>query len=110
MGAPIAAIGWDNLSSTRVYYRSYSNEVIELNRGNTGWVANTRHITGSTAISMITAAVNASPANLRVFFQNNSTQLQEIEWIGNVWKMGPIVPTGSQTGHGENANGFKAQL
>ncbi|KAF8243589.1 fungal fucose-specific lectin [Wilcoxina mikolae CBS 423.85] len=92
--SPLSTVGWDDLSQMRVYYRSYSNEVVEVVRlGGNGWIPNTNRLTPCIPESMIAASMPPGVNNPAIYYQKDGSELQEFLWNGRIWSMGAVIPT-----------------
>jgi len=90
MNTPIAAVSWPNSTMDRVYYRSLSEEIVEVK-----WHAYPVRMTKCTGGSNIAATVTEE--SVVVFHQRNLQQLQQVRNLGESgeWLLGHVVPTGS---------------
>ncbi|KAF8246102.1 fucose-specific lectin [Wilcoxina mikolae CBS 423.85] len=90
---PLSAVYWPSNNDVRVYYRSYSNEVIEIVYTENKWRARPNRLTACIGNSQISSALRDV---IEVFYQQNSSALQEYGTFGGSWKMGSVVPTGTK--------------
>jgi len=88
---PLAAVYWRDNGDMRVYYRSYSNEVVEIMYTENMWRARPTQLTACIGNSQISAVLRDS---IEVFYQQNPNALQEYRTVGSSWEMGNGVPTG----------------
>ncbi|KAF8533505.1 fucose-specific lectin [Trichophaea hybrida] len=90
---PLSAVYWPSNKDVRLYYRSYSNEVIEIVYTENKWCARPNRLTACIGNSQISSALRDV---IEVFYQQNSSALQEYGTFGGSWKMGSVVPTGTK--------------
>jgi hypothetical protein len=88
---PLAAVYWRDNGDVRVYYRSYSNEVVEIVYAENKWRARPNRLTACIGNSQISAALRDS---IEVFYQQNPNALQEYRTDGGCWRTRTEVPTG----------------